>query len=157
MTEPQSQITDEHRSLIGKTSSPRIIQVTEENATRMRDVLEDTDQRWADGSGVAAPYVIASLASGPTRRQAMPSILPNGLMTTQEWRFTRPFQVGEHLSAVQQVVDIRDRLGGRYGYSVLITTSTDYYDADGEHVAAALVTITQFDPAGAEKKEGSGQ
>jgi hypothetical protein len=44
------------------------------------------------------------------------------------------------------VIDIRDRLGGRYGYSVLMTTSTDFHDTAGEHVAAMLITITQFDP-----------
>jgi hypothetical protein len=52
----------------------------------------------------------------------------------------------QELSAVNQIIDIRDRLGGRYGYSVLVTSATDFYDADGNHVAASMVTITQFDP-----------
>ena len=81
----------------------------------------------------------------------MPFILPNGLLTQQEWKFTRPFKVGETLNAVSQVVDIRERLGGRYGHSILLTSSTDYYDDDGNHVAAALTTLTQFDPKRAQK------
>jgi acyl dehydratase len=81
----------------------------------------------------------------------MPQVLPGGLLTQQEWRFTRPFKVGEELKAVAQVIDIRERLGGRYGHSVLVTTSTDYFDADDNHVCASLITITQFDPKRAQQ------
>ena len=150
--EEQSLITDEHRALIGQKTDPVQVTITEEHATRMRDVLEDSDPRWADGTGVAAPYAIASFGGRPSRN--MPFILPNGLLTQQEWRFTRPFRIGEELTAVSSVVDIRERLGGRYGHSVLVTSSVDYYDADGKHVAAALSTLTQFDPKRATKEGG---
>jgi hypothetical protein len=140
----QSLITDEHRAVIGRKSEPVTVTIREEDARRMRDVLGDRDPRYADGTGLAPPYVIAMLAGGP--RRGMPQILPSGLLTQQEWRFTRPFRIGEQLQAVSQVYDIRDRLGGRYGYSVLVTQGTDFYDADGNHVAAAMITITQFDP-----------
>jgi len=95
--------------------------------------------------------VIAILGGGP--RCGMPQILPGGLLTQQEWRFTRPFRIGEELQAVSQVFDIRDRLGGRYGYSVLVTQGTDYHDAEGNHVAAAMITITQFDPKMASRSD----
>jgi len=36
---------------------------------------------------------------------------------------------------------------------VLVTTSTDYHDAEGNHVASSLLTITQFDPASARSRE----
>lgn len=139
----QSLITDEHRATIGAKSDPIEVTVKELDAHRMRDLLEDTDPRYADGTGIAPPYVIASLG---TPRRNIPGILPGGLLTQQEWRFTRPFRIGETLKAISQVIDIRERLGGRYGYSVLITSATDYYDSDGEHVAAAMTTLTQFDP-----------
>lgn len=140
----QSLITDEHRAHIGRKSDPVTVTIREEDARRMRDVLGDSDPRYADGTGTAPPYVLAMLSSGP--RRGMPQILPNGLLTQQEWKFSRPFKIGEELQAVSQVFDIRDRLGGRYGYSVLVTSGTDYYDSDGNHVAAAMLTITQFDP-----------
>lgn len=113
----------------------------------MRDIIGDIDPRYADGTGIAPPYVIAMFHGG--RRFGGVQVLPGGLLTQQEWKFTRPFRIGEELSAVSQVFDIRDRLGGRYGYSVLVTNSTDFYDADGEHVAASMMTITQFDPKAA--------
>lgn len=153
MTEPEhSLITDEHRAVIGVKSEPETVTIREADARRMRDVISDTDPRYADGTGVAPPYVIAVLGGGrPT--VAMPRVLPGGLLTQQEWRFTRPFRIGEQLNAISQVIDIRDRLGGRYGYSVLVTSSTDYYDTDGNHVAAAMITITQFDPASQRRGE----
>ena len=154
MTEElQSKITDEHRAFIGRKSDPVTVVVKEADARRMRDLFEDTDPRWADGTGIAPPYVLAALQSGP-RRGSTPFILPNGLMTQKEWRFSKPFKIGEELQAITQVIDIRDRLGGRYGYSVLMTTSTDFYDAAGEHVAAMLITVTQFD---AKTATGSGE
>ena len=139
-----SLITDEHRAQIGKKSDPVSVVVREEDAHRMRDVLGDADPRYADGTGIAPPYVIAGMGGG--RPRGMPMVLPGGLLTQQEWKFTRPFRIGEELRAVSQVSDIRDRLGGRYGYSVLVTLGTDYFDADGNHVASAMITITQFDP-----------
>ena len=147
--EEQSLITDEHRAQIGVKSDPVKVTVQGADAHRMRDVLGDTDARYADDTGVAPPYVIAAFGGRPSRN--MPFILPNGLLTQQEWKFTRPFKVGETLNAVSQVVDIRERLGGRYGHSILLTSSTDYYDDDGNHVAAALTTLTQFDPKRAQK------
>jgi hypothetical protein len=149
LSEPeQSLITDEHRAAIGVKSAPAKVTVKEVDARRMRDILGDNDPRYADGTGIAPPYVIAMFGGGRGNAH-MPQVLPGGLLTQQEWRFTRPFKIGEELEAITQVVDIRDRLGGRYGYSVLVTSGTDYYDAAGEHVGAAMITITQFDPKSA--------
>ncbi len=149
--EIRSLITDEHRSQVGVKSEPASLTVREADAHRLRDLFGDTDPRYADGTGIAPPYVITSLATG-SRRES-PNVLPGGLMTQQEWKFSRPFRIGEELTAVSQVSDIRERLGGRYGYSVLVTTSTDYFDATGSHVAAVMMTITQFDPARAGENE----
>jgi acyl dehydratase len=98
---------------------------------------------------MAPPYVLAGLAGG--RPRGMPMVLPGGLLTQQEWKFSRPFKIGEELTAVSQVFDIRDRLGGRYGYSVLVTSGTEYFDKAGNHVASAMITITQFDPKAGRK------
>ena len=146
--EIQSKITDEHRAQIGLKGEPTKVIVKEVDAYRMRDILEDADPRYADETGEAPAYCIAGFGGRP---RSMPGILPGGLLTQQEWKFTRPFRVGEELTAVNQIIDIRDRLGGRYGYSVLITSATDFYDTEGNHVAASMVTITQFDPKAARR------
>src|SRR6185369_13622189 len=94
----KSLITDEHRAFIGQKSDPVKVTIREADARRMRDVLEDKDPRWADDTGNAPPYVIAGMGGG--RPRGMPQILPNGLLTQQEWKFSRPFKIGEELSAV---------------------------------------------------------
>lgn len=145
-----SKITDEHREAIGVKSDPVTITVKEADAKRMREILGDTDPRWADGTGIAPPYIIAAFGGGRPGR--MVQIMPGALLTQQEWKFSRPIKIGEELTAYTSVIDIRDRIGGRYGYTVLVTNSTDYYDAEGNHVAAALVTISQFDPTAAKDR-----
>jgi len=146
VADEQSLITDEHRAFIGRKSEPVVVTVKAEDSRRMREVINDEDPHWNDGSSVP-PYLIAGL--GIARQGGfVPVILPNSILTQQEWRFTRPFQAGEDLSAIAQVVDVRERLGGRYGHSILITISTDYYDTNNDHVCAALITLTQFDPNG---------
>ena len=92
----QSLITDEHRATIGRKSDPVKVVITREDAHRMRDVLGDKDPRYADETGMAPPYVIAGMGGGP--RRGMPQILPGGLLTQQEWKFTRPFKIGEELT-----------------------------------------------------------
>jgi hypothetical protein len=148
--EAQSLITDEHLATIGRRSAGHHATVHEKDARRMRDILSDTDPRWADGTGMAPPYIVAGLAG---RRPDMPRILPGGLLTTQEWKFTRPFRIGEELTGYNEIVDIRERLGGRYGHSVLVTTATNWYDAEEKLVASILATYTQFDPKGAKRDE----
>lgn len=149
MTEPEkSMITDEHRAVIGVKSDPTPVTVKEEDARRMRDILGDTDPRYADGTGIAPPYVLSGLGGGrPSTR--MPQVLPGGLLTQIEWRFFKPIKIGATLQAVNSVVDIRDRLGGRYGYSVIVMSQTEYLDEGGEAVAASLMSITQYDPKAA--------
>lgn len=151
--EEQSLITDEHRARVGVKSEPTTVTVKAEDARRMRDVIGDTDPRWADATGIAPPYIIASV-SGRPNRHVMPQVLPNGLLTQQEWKFARDLKIGEQLQAVSYVGDIRERLGGRYGHSVIVTMSTDYYDAEGKVAASALSTFTQFDPKRAQRGGG---
>jgi hypothetical protein len=150
--ELESKITDEHRAFIGQKSEPVSFTVTEGDVNRVRNLLEDHDPRWAPGTGVAPPYVLG-LTQGVTRGGIGPRVLPGGIMTQQEWRFSRQFRIGEEITVTSQLIDIRDRLGGRYGYSVLTTTSTDFEDAEGKHVASILVSVTQFDPAAARGRE----
>jgi acyl dehydratase len=147
VADDESLITDEHRALIGQPGEPHTVMVHEEDAHRMRDVLGDTDPHYADATGLAAPYVLAILQQD---RGGNLQILPQGILTQQEWRYSRPLRIGETLTVTSQIVDIRERMGGRYGHSILVTRSTDLVDAEGKHVASALATQTQFDPARAQ-------
>ncbi len=140
----ESKITDEHRAMIGRSSDPIEVIPRTADAHRMRDLLGDTDPRYADGTGIAPPYIIAMMEPRLPVGLA-PQILSSGILTQTEWRFTQPIKLEEPLQAVTQLIALRDRLGGRYGYSVLVMFQTSYLNQDGEEAAASLRTITQFD------------
>lgn len=144
----KSLITDEHRATIGVKSEGHKVVVSGDDARRMRDLLGDTDPRYQDGTGIAPPYVLAAIDPGIPRHM-MPRVLPGGLLTQMEWKFHRPFRIGEELILEHSVIDIRDRLGGRYGYSVIVMIQSSYTGKDGDLVAESLRTLTQFDPGSA--------
>ena len=140
----ESKITDEHRALIGRKSDPIEVIPRTADAHRMRDLLGDTDPRWADGTGIAPPYILAMMEPR-LPPELSPQVLSSGILTQTEWKFSQPIKLEEPLHAVTQMIDVRDRLGGRYGYSVLVMFQTAYLNSDGEEAAASLRTITQFD------------
>lgn len=146
----ESKITDEHRARIGVKTEPAETVIREADARRVRDLLGDDDPRYADGTGIAPPYVIAVLDPG-VPRGLMPQIMPGGILTQTEWRFHKPLRIGATLKLVHSLVDIRDRLGGRYGYSVIVMTETEYIDEQGELVASSFRTVTQFDRGNAQE------
>ncbi|MFN0148395.1 MAG: hypothetical protein ACKVT1_17985 [Dehalococcoidia bacterium] len=142
--ELESKITDEHRAQVGRKAPPRKFIITTAEAARMRAVLQDADPRYAPGTGVAPPYCLALL--DPARTGLGVRVLPAGILTAHEWNFMRPLPIDEELQAVAQVTDLRDRLGGRYGYSVLSTTRVDFFDSLGNLLATSTAVGTQFDP-----------
>lgn len=141
----QSLITDEVRARIGQRTEPRPAVIAAKDVYRMRDLLEDDDPRYADSTGVSPPYALAAVHSGQIRGAPAIRVLPNGLLTQIEWQFERPFRVDEKLLATHYILDVRERLGGRYGHSVLVTTATDFADSEGNLVARSMTTVTQFD------------
>jgi acyl dehydratase len=151
--EEKSLITDELLAKVGVKVEGVTVTVREADAHRMRDIVGDKDPRYADGTGIAPPYIVAVLDTNDGMRRVMPRVLPGGLLTQNEWTFHRPFRIGETLSTTHEVLDIRERLGGRYGHSVLLTFGTNFTDSDGVVVARASRMVTQFDNTGGSKSE----
>lgn len=142
----QSLITEEHRAAIGRTAGPVELHVRADDVRRVRTILGDDDPRWGEETGVAPPYVLAVIEPA-LPFHILPRVLPNGILTQTEWSFERPLRIGERVYATHRIVDIRDRFGGQYGYSVIINVMTEYRDESGEVVATSLRTALQFDPA----------
>lgn len=150
--EEVSLITDEHRAKIGVKSEPVPMKVKAADFRFVRDALGDKDPRYADDTGVAAPYALSILEPRPVAglsRDFVPWILPSGILTQSEWTVHRPIKVEEPLTVQYQVMDLRERLGGRFGRSALVILHAEYRAEDGELVAETNHTVTQFDPAGA--------
>ncbi len=142
----QSLITEEHRAAIGRTAGPVELQVRPEDVRRVRAILGDDDPRYGEETGIAPPYILAVIEPAMPW-QLLPRVLPSGILTQTEWTFRRPLRIGERLFATHRLADIRDRLGGQYGYSVVMNVMTEYRDEAGELVATSLRTSMQFDPA----------
>lgn len=144
MDAPQSLVTDAHRAHIGVPGPALSVTVREDEVRRLMASLDETDPRYGPETGVAPPYIAGSFGGG---NFWVFDALPQRLMTQQEWKFSRNLRVGEELAAVSHIADIRERLGGRYGHSVIVTASTQYRDTGGELAAESLVTLVYFDPA----------
>jgi acyl dehydratase len=145
----ESLLTEEFRARIGVKTGPAWTVIPAVDARYVRDVLEDRDPRYADATGIAPPYAFTILEPRPTADltpHIVPRIMPGAVLTQTEWTFHRPFRMGERLQAVHQVADLRERLGGRFGRSILVVTHTEYRDEAGELVAESSHTVTQFDP-----------
>lgn len=80
--------------------------------------------------------------------------MPNSILIANQWEFERPLRMGETLDAFYRVVDISERFGGRFGYSVDFRAEVVYRDATGAIVARSGRTMTQYDAAEARPEEG---
>ena len=113
-------------SLIGKSSSPQTFEVTREAVQRFIEATEDP----ALHSGSVVQYApptfpttfrmrIPALELDPTRMQL--------LHGEQEYKYARRLRIGEQVTCVVRVVDVRQRHGrsGPMTFLVLETTGTD--------------------------------
>lgn len=144
-------VTDEHRALIGVKTKPIEYVISPVDAAYVQEVMEEDDPRYAEGTGITPIYALSILepqAMNSYREGFMPSILPGAVLTQTEWTEHQPFRPGQTLFTTHEIVDIRERLGGRFGRSVLIISRAEYRDGDGELVAESSHTVTQYDPAG---------
>lgn len=145
----ESLLTDEVRALIGKETPLGSVQVTPKLYRRAVEVYTGHIPASAPAAGEPVPgYVIAALdpeADSP----AMPALLPNSLLISNEWQFERPLRMGEELEAVYSVVGITERFGGRFGYSIDFRTRVTFKDASGAPVASSGNTMTQYSAADA--------
>lgn len=145
----ESLLTDEVRALVGKETTLGKVQVTPKLYRRAVEVYTGGIPDSAPAAGEAVPgYVIAALDS-EADSPALPALLPNTLLISNEWQFERPLRMGEELEAVYSVAGITERFGGRFGYSIDFRTQITFNDATGAPVARSGNTMTQYSTAGA--------
>ena len=140
----ESLLTDEVRALIGCETALGTVQVT---PRAWRRALEVYTGRIPEGSPAAgepvAGYVIAALDSDSESAQ-LPNLMPNSILISNEWRFERPFRMGETLETSYAMVDITKRFGARFGYSIDFRSEVLYRDANGSVIARSSRTMTQY-------------
>ncbi len=99
-------------------------------------------------------YAIAGLETDYEATE-LPNLLPNSILISNQWEFERPLRMGETLWASYRLVDVNERFGGRFGYSIDFRAEVVYRDSDGEVVARSGRTMTQFDPTEAKARDAA--
>ena len=113
-------------SLVGKSSSPQTFEVTREAVQRFMEATEDPAFHSDSIVQYAPPTFpttfrmrIPDLELDPTRMQL--------LHGEQEYTYTRRIRIGEQVTCVVHVIDVRQRSGrtGTMTFLILETTGTD--------------------------------
>jgi hypothetical protein len=145
----ESLLTDEIRAMAGRSISLGEVQVTRKAYHRALDVyLGDHDDGPPDGADVPG-YVIEAINSD-IEAPSVPLLMPQSILIANEWQFERPLRMGEVLQQTHRIVDISERFGGRFGYSIDVRTETALSEPrSGQVVARNLHTMTQYSAADA--------
>jgi hypothetical protein len=148
----ESLLTPEVRALIGSARPPTSARVTLRAVNRAMDVyLGHHDHALGPGDPVPG-YVLAAIEP-ETEIGALPSVLPDSLLISNEWQFERPLRLGEELTLTARLADISERFGGRFGYSLYFRSDVEFRDAAGTVVARSSRTMMQYDSS--EAREGA--
>jgi len=113
-------------SLIGTSSSPQIYEVTREAVQRFMEATEDP----ALQSGTALEYAPPTFPT--TFRLSVPGLVLDGskmqlIHGEQQYTYNRKLRIGEKVTCVARVADIRERTGksGAMTFVVVEISGTD--------------------------------
>lgn len=150
----ESLLTDEVRALVGKETAIGTVEVTARALRRAVEVYTGSPPRSIPGDGEPIDgYVIAALDS-EYEVDGAPNLMPNSILISNEWQFERPMRMGETLHASYRLVDVTERFGGRFGYSIDFRAEVVYRDSTGATVARSGRTMTQYSAAEARQEDG---
>lgn len=108
----------------------------------------------ANGEPISG-YAIAALETDYELTE-LPPLMPNSILIANQWEFERPLRMGETLHASYRLMDISERFGGRFGYSLDYRAEVVYRDAAGAIVARSGRTMTQYSAAEARDRNDGG-
>jgi hypothetical protein len=148
----ESLLTDELRALVALSTPLEPVTVTRRGLRRALEVFGvDGRSDYADGEDVPG-YALAALEP-EYAGIAVPNVFAHSLLITNEWELLRPLRMGETLSTAHRIVDIAERFGGKFGYSLDFHSEYEFRDASGALVARSARTMRQYDPSQAREAE----
>jgi len=126
------------QALIGKRSDPQTFEVTEEAVRRFMQAAEDPAMHGD------APLVYAPPTFPTTFRVRIPDYTIDMskiqvLHGEQEYRYTRRLRIGEQVTCVARITDVRQR-AGRSGSMTFVVTETTGTDSQQQFVFVARST-----------------
>lgn len=141
-----SLLTDDVRAQVGREGPPALVTVSRRAVERTMDLYRGNHHgRLAEGDPVPG-YVLVALQP-EAESVAIPELMPNSLLISNELTVERPLRLGEQVTVQSRLADISERLGGRFGYSLYVRTETNCHDASGAFVARMSQTLMYYDPA----------
>lgn len=150
----QSLLTDDVRAMVGRETASGTVQVTLRGWRHAVEVYTgEVPSHTPKDGGPVSGYAIAALETDYEATE-LPNLLPNSILIANQWEFDRPLRMGETLTAFYRLVDVNERFGGRFGYSIDFRAEVVYRDAAGAVVARSGRTMTQYDPAEARPADG---
>jgi hypothetical protein len=147
-----SLITDEVRALVGMSTEPVTITLTRDVVQQAMHSVTGAEEGAPDDGMPAGAAAMAALEGAIAPLQT-PRILPNGMVISNEWSVERQLLVGEAFECVRRVVDVSERLGGRFGHCLYIRVEAEIRDMTGVVAARCGTTSIQFDPANERGRE----
>lgn len=147
--EDESMITPAMEAEIGKPGKPVEMQISRELVRRMAEALEEDDPALlaaleSDEERPEVPAWATFIHFGRYRPRRLPGLPKRGLMAADEMTMLAPIHVGDVLTVVARVADIRERIGGRVGHSLFVDHEWTYTNQDGTEVARTRRTVTFF-------------
>jgi hypothetical protein len=139
-----SKLTPEVLALVGQTGPRTAVTVTPRLVRRAMDVFA-TDPRPLPAEGGAVPAYVVEVLGSEAEGVALPTLMPNDLLISNEVVLERPLRLGESVFVQTRLADISERLGGRFGQSLYLRSDVEVTDADGAIVARSVRTMMQYD------------
>lgn len=140
----QSLLTPEIMALVGVPGEPHEAVVTAELVRRAIETTWGKSRRTRPDSDV--PPLVAHPLETDDLRRAFPPVLPVSILVGQEVSMWRAFEIGKRMTVTRRVAGVTERMGGRFGHSLLVRNETAFADDAGE-IGVATITSMHYDPA----------
>lgn len=140
----ESLLTPGVRALVGSRIGTATIVISLKTVNRAMDTFLGHHRHDLHPGDPVPGYVMSALEP-EAELGAIPELLPDTLLISNEWEFERPFRLGEELTLTGRIADISERFGGQFGYSIYFRSEAELRDANGEVAARAARTMMQYD------------
>ena len=126
------------QALIGKRSDPQTFEVTEEAVRRFMQATEDPALH-GDSPLIYAPLTFPTTFRVRISDYSIDMSKVQALHGEQEYRYTRRLRIGEQITCVARITDVRQR-AGRSGSMTFVVTETTGTDSQQQVVFVARST-----------------
>jgi hydroxyacyl-ACP dehydratase HTD2-like protein with hotdog domain len=119
------------QSLIGTTSDPQTFTITAEAVARFIEATGDPGAGKAQRDPSYVPLTFPTTFRIANARLGLDGARMQLIHGEQEYRYARALRIGETLTCVSRIIDIREK-AGRSGAMNLITSEIEGRDSQGE-------------------------